>query len=180
MSHSVGRRNNKSEMWNNEKLPGLSNKNLNHSLKSSNPTKKSTNQQIKHFRMTRTCLRSSFMMISGQWALRNKTSWSLFKFSQAAAHVTRRRSRVTRRSKNKIKAAQLTPRKVIVVMHLQVHTQERIPLPNRMIFWKNSKRPLTQPLIFWKLYCKFLMTIWLHICEEVWWPDSMKCMHFQR
>ena len=40
-SHSVGRRNNKSEMWNNEKLPGLSNKNLNHSLKSSNPTKKS-------------------------------------------------------------------------------------------------------------------------------------------
>ena len=74
--------------------------------------------------MTRTCSRSSFMMISGQWALRNKTSWSLFKFPQAAAaHVTRRRSRVTRRSKNKIKAAQLTPRKVIVVMHSQVHTQ---------------------------------------------------------
>ena len=148
MSHSVGRRNNKSEMWNSEKLTGLSNKNLNHSLKSSNPTKKSTNQQIKHFRMTRTCLRSSFMMISGQWALRNKTSWSLFKFSQAAAHVTRRRSCVTRRSKNKIKAAQLTPRKVIVVMHLQVHTQGRIPLPNRMIFWKNSKRPLTPKTFF--------------------------------
>ena len=42
MSHSVGRRNNKSEMWNSEKLTGLSNKNLNHSLKSSNPTKKLT------------------------------------------------------------------------------------------------------------------------------------------
>ena len=23
----------------------------------------------------------------------------------------------------------------------------------------------------------FLWQIWLHICEEVWWPDSMKCMH---
>ena len=126
-----------------------------------------TNQQIKHFRMTRTCLRSSFMMISGQWALRNKTSWSLFKFSQAAAHVTRRRSRVTRRSKNKIKAAQLTPRKVIVVMHLQVHTQGRIPLPNRMIFWKNSKRPLTTPLIFGKLCCNFFIMDMVAFCQIV-------------
>ena len=34
----------------------------------------------------------------------------------------------------------------------------RIPLPNRVNFWKNSKRPLTPlpPLIFGKLYCNFL------------------------
>ena len=159
-------------MWNSEKLTGLSNKNLNHSLKSSNPTKKSTNQQIKHFRMTRTCLRSSFMMISGQWALRNKTSWSLFKFSQAAAHVTRRRSHATRRSKNKIKAAQLTPRKVIVAMHLQVHTQGRIPLPNRMIFWKNSKRPLT-PKSFLENYIANFRSGYGRIYSRRHRPDSI-------
>ena len=33
------------------------------------------------------------------------------------------------------------------------------------------------PLIFGKSYCNFLWQIWLHICKEVWWPDSMKCMH---
>ena len=38
----------------------------------------------------------------------------------------------------------------------------------------NGLRP---PLIFGKLYCNFLWQIWLHICEEVWWPDSMKCRH---
>ena len=36
------------------------------------------------------------------------------------------------------------------------HTEGRIPLPNRMNFWKNSKLPLTPPpLIFGKLRCKF-------------------------
>ena len=34
--------------------------------------------------------------------------------------------------------------------------KERIPLPNRMNFWKNSKRPLTPPS-FSKLYCKFFI-----------------------
>ena len=29
-------------------------------------------------------------------------------------------------------------------------TKGRIPLPNRMIFWKISKRPLTPPPHFWK------------------------------
>ena len=33
----------------------------------------------------------------------------------------------------------------------------RVPLPNRMNFWKNSKRPLTPPLIFGKLCCKFFI-----------------------
>ena len=31
----------------------------------------------------------------------------------------------------------------------------RMALPNWMIFWKNSKRRLTPPLIFGKLYCNF-------------------------
>ena len=33
------------------------------------------------------------------------------------------------------------------------------------------------PSHFRKLCCNFLWQIWLHICEEVWWSDSMKCMH---
>ena len=33
------------------------------------------------------------------------------------------------------------------------------------------------PLIFGTLYCKFLWQIWLRKCEEIWWLDSMKCMH---
>ena len=32
----------------------------------------------------------------------------------------------------------------------------RVTLPNRINFWKNSKRPLIPPLIFGKLYCIFL------------------------
>ena len=37
--------------------------------------------------------------------------------------------------------------------------KRRIPLPNRMIFWKNSKQPLTRPplLIFEKVCCKFFI-----------------------
>ena len=48
-----------------------------------------------------------------------------------------------------------------------------------MIFWKNSKRPsTTPPLIFGKLYCKLFMTdVVAYICKEIWWLDSMKCMH---
>ena len=62
------------------------------------------------------------------------------------------------------------------VQRLPKSGKGRIPLPIRMIFRKNSKRPLTPPH-FWKLYCNFLWQIWLHICEEIWWLDSMKCMH---
>ena len=45
-------------------------------------------------------------------------------------------------------------------------------------FGKNSKRPLTQSPSFLENYvAKFLLRIWLHICKEVWGPDSMKYMH---
>ena len=40
----------------------------------------------------------------------------------------------------------------------------------------NSLRP--SRLIFGKWYCNFFMTwLWFHICEEIWWLDSIKCMH---
>ena len=45
---------------------------------------------------------------------------------------------------------------------------------DKMNFQKNSKWPSTPPLIFGKLCCNYLW--WLHICQELWWPDSMKCM----
>ena len=35
------------------------------------------------------------------------------------------------------------------------HDSGRLPLPKRMNFRKSSKQPLTPPLIFGKLYCKF-------------------------
>ena len=44
-------------------------------------------------------------------------------------------------------------------------------------FWKKSKRLLTPPLILENYIANFLWQIRFHICEEVWWPDSMKCMH---
>ena len=34
----------------------------------------------------------------------------------------------------------------------------RVALPNRMNFWKNSKRPLTPPPHFWKIILQFFMT----------------------
>ena len=34
----------------------------------------------------------------------------------------------------------------------------RVQLPNRMIFWKNSKRPSTLPPQFWKIILQFFMT----------------------
>ena len=48
--------------------------------------------------------------------------------------------------------------------------------------WPKTKLSSVQsmvppPLIFVNLCCNFLWQIWLHICEEVWWSDSMKCMH---
>ena len=33
----------------------------------------------------------------------------------------------------------------------------RIPLPNLINFWKNSKRPLTPPLHFWKIILQFFL-----------------------
>ena len=39
-----------------------------------------------------------------------------------------------------------------------VNAQGRIPLPNRMIFWKNSKRPLTPlPPHLWKIMLQFFL-----------------------
>ena len=42
----------------------------------------------------------------------------------------------------------------------------RVPLPNRMNFWKNSKRPLT-PIP--PHFCKIV----LHSCKEVWGADTV-------
>ena len=59
-----------------------------------------------------------------------------------------------------------------------VQSKGRVQLPNRMNYWKKSERPSTPPPnSFGKLYCNFLWQIWLHICKEIWWLDSMKCMH---
>ena len=59
-----------------------------------------------------------------------------------------------------------------------IFTKGRVRLPNRMIFWKNSKRPSNPPPSFLENYiANFLWQIWLHFCEEIWWLDSMKCMH---
>ena len=56
--------------------------------------------------------------------------------------------------------------------------KRRVRLPNRMNFRKNSKRPSTPPPSFSENYvANFLWQTWLHKCEEVWWPDSTKCMH---
>ena len=45
---------------------------------------------------------------------------------------------------------------VFQIYKYQGHYKGRIPQPNRMNFWKNSKRPLTPPsLIFRKSYCNF-------------------------
>ena len=46
-------------------------------------------------------------------------------------------------------------------------------------FLKKIPNSLWPPLIFGKLCCNFLWQIWLHMCEEVWWPDSIeiqKCL----
>ena len=43
----------------------------------------------------------------------------------------------------------------------------RIPLPNPMIFWKNSKWPMTPFPSFLEDYIAFFLNwIWLHLCKE--------------
>ena len=70
----------------------------------------------------------------------------------------------------------------------------RIPLPNRMNFWKNSKRPLTPPPHFWKIILDFFimeMVAFLHggigqivsvnintIVEEKNIPETLKLLFF--
>ena len=64
---------------------------------------------------------------------------------------------------------------VTFLSHFFCH-KGRVRLPNQMN--KNSKGPLTPPPLFSENYvANFLWQIWLHICKEVWWPDSIKCMH---
>ena len=54
----------------------------------------------------------------------------------------------------------------------------RMPLPNQMNFEKFQTAFDPPPPHFWKIMLQiFLWWIWLHICTEVWGPDSMKCMH---
>ena len=42
-------------------------------------------------------------------------------------------------------------------------------------FLENFQMAFDSPPHFWKIILRFLLQIWLHICEE--WLDSMKCMH---
>ena len=42
---------------------------------------------------------------------------------------------------------------------------------------KKSKRPSTPHSFSENYVANFLWQIWLHICKEVWWPDSIKCVH---
>ena len=49
----------------------------------------------------------------------------------------------------------------------------RIPLPNRMNFWKNSKRPLTPSPHFWKIMLQFLYNGYGRICARRHRPDSI-------
>ena len=46
------------------------------------------------------------------------------------------------------------------------------------IRWIKIPKGLWPPPLFLENYvANFLWQIWLHICKEVWWPDSIKCMH---
>ena len=46
------------------------------------------------------------------------------------------------------------------------------------IRWIKIPKGLWPPPLFSENYvANFLWQIWLHICKEVWWPDSIKCMH---
>ena len=56
-------------------------------------------------------------------------------------------------------------------------TQGRVRLPNQINFRKNSIQPSIPPSFSENYFAIFLWQIWVHICEKVWWPDSMKCMH---
>ena len=52
-------------------------------------------------------------------------------------------------------------------------------LPNRMNFRKKFQTAFDPPSSSFleNYFANFLWQIWLHIREEVWWPDSMKCIH---
>ena len=55
-----------------------------------------------------------------------------------------------------------------------VNAQGRIPLPNRMIFWKNSKRPLTPlPPHLWKIMLQIFYNGYGHIYARRHRPDSI-------
>ena len=48
-----------------------------------------------------------------------------------------------------------------------------------MNFRKNSKQPSTPPSFLESYIAIFLLQIWLHICEKVWWPEIIgiqKCL----
>ena len=70
---------------------------------------------------------------------------------------------------------------IAVVAVLQVIAwQGRVAIPNQMNFRKNSKGPSTPPPHLRKIILQFFYDgywILLHICKELWWPESMKCMH---
>ena len=54
----------------------------------------------------------------------------------------------------------------------------RVALPNRMNFWKKFQTAIDPPPSFLENYiANFLWQIWLQICKEIWWLDSVKCMH---
>ena len=50
-----------------------------------------------------------------------------------------------------------TLQKAQLILALGAKSKGRVRLPNRMNFRKNSKRPLTPPLIFGKFCCKFFI-----------------------
>ena len=68
-------------------------------------------------------------------------------------------------------------------MSMMFNSKGRVTLPNRMNFRKSSKRPLTPPLIFGKLYCAFCdkivtevrMFIWRNFC--VFYDPISHAMH---
>ena len=47
----------------------------------------------------------------------------------------------------------------------------------RWIFGKIPNGFPPPPSFLENCIANFLWQIWQHICEEIWWPDSMKCMH---
>ena len=65
---------------------------------------------------------------------------------------------------------------ILFLIHWQLRDGWRYQI--EWIFGKISYGlwPLPSPSILENFDTIFLWQIWLHICEELWWPDSMKCM----